>query len=152
VANKFKTVFCLIVLFCTPAYAQQQKPDAKLVDTWLKMTDDSVTLYQQHKHKEAIALAEETLGFAKVNFGSEHPNVAESMDNLATYLVAEGRYAEAEVLYKKALAIIEKNFGPESDYAVIFLSYLSDFYKKIGKTEEANILREKASSIRHKNK
>lgn len=138
-----------------PACAQQPAPETKpgsaALDTWVKMTDDAVTLYQQRKHKDAIALARKALDYAVEKFGPEDPNVAESMDNLATYLTAEGEYKEAEELYQKALLIIEKNFGKDSAYTAIFLNYLSDFYRKIGKEEEAAKLRSRAQEIRRKN-
>ena len=144
----------MVFSFNACACAQQQKQplvkNGSVLDVWVKMTDDAVTLYTQNKHKEAIALAEKALEYAKKNFGPEHPNVAESMDNLATYLTAEGEYVRAEELYQDALAIVEKNFGLESEYTAIFLNYLSDFYNKIGKPDEAKKLQERAASIRHK--
>ena len=45
--------------------------------------------------------------------GPEHPDVANSLNNLAALYQAQGRYAEAEPLYKRALAISEKALGPE---------------------------------------
>jgi len=141
-----------IVTLCASACAQQPKPVESPLDVWVKMTDDAVTLYTQRKHKEAIALAEKALEYAKKNFGPEHPNVAESMDNLATYLTAEGEYAKAEDLYKKALVIVEKDFGLDNEYTAIFLNYLSDFYRKIGKEDEAKKLEDRAKAIRRKNR
>jgi tetratricopeptide (TPR) repeat protein len=140
----------LILALSIPACAQQPKKADDIHDVWVKMTDDAVTLYTQRRHKEAIALAEKALEYAKKNFGEESPDVAESMDNLATYLTAEGEYKKAEELYRKALAIVEKNFGKESEYTAIFLNYLSDFYRKIGNEEEADKLTERAKEIRHK--
>ncbi len=164
------TVF-LIALLSTPACAQQRLSDNTLQPSpepapqpkqavaqedfhavWVKMTDDAITLYQQRRHAEAIALAREALALAKEKFGPEHPDTAESMDNLATYLTAEGQYKEAEELYRRALEIIEKNFGPDSEYTAIFLNYLSDFFRKIGKDEEAVKLQERAQEIRRKNR
>jgi tetratricopeptide (TPR) repeat protein len=149
-------IIYLIFVLTVPACAQQLVPETKsgnvALDTWVKMTDDAITLYQQRKHKEAIALARKALDYAVEKFGPENPNVAESMDNLATYLTAEGEYKEAEELYRKALVIIEKNFGKESEYTAIFLNYLSDFYRKIGKDDEAEKLRARAQDIRHKDK
>jgi len=43
--------------------------------------------------------------------GSEHPNVALSMNNLAALYDAQGRYAEAEPLFKQALTMCEKMLG-----------------------------------------
>jgi tetratricopeptide (TPR) repeat protein len=152
----FFVIIYLIFVLTIPACAQQQFPETKsgdiALDTWVKMTDDAIVLYQQRKHKEAIALARKALDYATEKFGPENPNVAESMDNLATYLTAEGEYIEAEELYRKALVIIEKSFGKESEYTAIFLNYLSDFYRKIGKDDEAAKLQARAQEIRHKNK
>jgi tetratricopeptide (TPR) repeat protein len=148
--KKLVIAFLVILSLCVAVHAQQPKPADDLREAWVKMTDDAVTLYQQHKHKEAIALAEKALEYAKKNFGPQHPDVAESMDNLATYLTAEGEYVKAEGLYQQALNIIEKNFGAESEYTAIFLNYLSDFYNKIGKPDEARSLQERAAAIRHK--
>jgi tetratricopeptide (TPR) repeat protein len=151
----FFAIIYLICVLALPACAQQLVPETKsgnvALDTWVKMTDDSVILYQQRKHKEAIALARKALDYATVKFGPENPNVAESMDNLATYLTAEGEYKEAQELYQKALLIIEKNFGKDNEYTAIFLNYLSDFYRKIGKDDEAAKLQARAQEIRRNN-
>ncbi len=41
----------------------------------------------------------------------EHPDVAQSLNNLAELYRVQGRYAEAEPLYQRALAIREKALG-----------------------------------------
>ena len=45
--------------------------------------------------------------------GAEHPDTAESLNNLAVLLKAQGDYAGARPLYERALAIREKVVGPE---------------------------------------
>ena len=45
------------------------------------------------------------------SFGADHPNVATSLNNLATLLQDTNRLAEAEPLMRRALAIDEKSFG-----------------------------------------
>ena len=50
----------------------------------------------------------DTLGFIEENLGGEHPDTAESYNNLAYNLNAQGRYAEAERLYRKGLEIIKQ--------------------------------------------
>ena len=57
-------------------------------------------------YMRALAIDERALG-------SNHPNVASDMSNLADLYMLHGRIARAEVLYKRALAIYQKTLGPE---------------------------------------
>ena len=43
--------------------------------------------------------------------GSNHPDVAQSLNNLALLYYSQGKYAEAEPLYRRALEIFEKVLG-----------------------------------------
>jgi tetratricopeptide (TPR) repeat protein len=72
-----------------------------------------VTLFGQGKYAEAALVAERSLTIAEMKFGPDHPDVAQSLNNLAALNDNQGRYAEAEPLYKRALAIREKALGPE---------------------------------------
>ena len=45
----------------------------------------------------------DTLGFLEKNLGEEHPDTAESYNNLAYVLGDQGRYAEAEPLLPQCL-------------------------------------------------
>jgi hypothetical protein len=46
-------------------------------------------------------------------YGSEHPEVAADLDDLALLLQAQGDLASARPLYERALAICEKAPGPK---------------------------------------
>ena len=48
-------------------------------------------------YKRALAIREKALG-------PDHPDVAQSLNNLADLYRAQGRHADAEPLYKRALA------------------------------------------------
>lgn len=74
---------------------------------WKELSSKVVVLYQQGKFPEASKLAEEALRVAEKTFGSNHPNVALSLSNLAGLYTAQGKYAEAEPFYKRSLAIRE---------------------------------------------
>jgi Tfp pilus assembly protein PilF len=54
----------------------------------------------ENRRRPALANLEETLG-------SEHPDVATSLNNLATLYKSQGRYTEAEAHYREALVIQE---------------------------------------------
>lgn len=52
------------------------------------------------------------LAINEQSFGSDHPNVAVDLNNLARLLRATNRLAEAEPLMCRAPAIDEQSFGP----------------------------------------
>ncbi|MFM6063005.1 MAG: tetratricopeptide repeat protein, partial [Microcystis panniformis] len=43
--------------------------------------------------------------------GAEHPDVAQSLNNLALLYYYQGKYTEAEPLYQKAIAICSEKLG-----------------------------------------
>ena len=47
------------------------------------------------------------------SYGSDHPDVARDLNNLALLLQATNRSSEAEPLVRRALAIDEKSYGPD---------------------------------------
>ena len=63
---------------------------------------------ETNRHAEAEPLCRRALAIDEKSFGPEHPDVALSLNNLATLLYAANRHAEAEPLYRRALAIDEK--------------------------------------------
>jgi tetratricopeptide (TPR) repeat protein len=77
-----------------------------------KLFNESVSLRDQGKYAEAIQLAERALAIWEKALGPEHPNVANSLNNLALVYYNKGDYAKAEPLYQRALAIWEKALAP----------------------------------------
>ncbi len=68
-------------------------------------------------HKRALAIREKALG-------ARHPDVAASLNNLASVYHEQGKYAEAERHSKRAVAIYEKTLGanhPDLAYALTAL-------------------------------
>ena len=69
----------------------------------------------------------------EATFGPSHPDVAESLSNLAILYNQRGDYAKAQPLYERALAIWEKTQGPDhpdvahtlTDLAVLHLEQVS---------------------------
>ena len=72
-----------------------------------------VRLYQAGKYAEATEIAKRLLAIRERALGPEHPDVGQSLNNLAALYGNQGRYAEAEPLYRRSLAIREKALGPE---------------------------------------
>jgi tetratricopeptide (TPR) repeat protein len=69
----------------------------KSLKKWNFITARIVAYYQQGWYSVAISLAEEALRFAEKAFGPEHPNVAESLNNLALIYYSQGKEAEAAI-------------------------------------------------------
>jgi len=69
----------------------------KLLDKWNMLTARVVAFYQQGWYSVAAKVAEETVGFAEKSFGSDHPNVSESLNNLALICYSQGKEAEAAI-------------------------------------------------------
>ena len=49
-----------------------------------------------------------------------HPDVAQSLNNLAELYSSQGKYAEAEPLYLQSLAIAEQALGKNHPNTIIF--------------------------------
>jgi len=65
------------------------------------------------------------LAINEKSYGSEHPNVAAALSNLAILIEERfGRYEESEGLKRRALAIDEKSFGPDHPNVAIRLNNL----------------------------
>src|SRR5207302_429936 len=93
----------LALLLASPLGAQQ--------DRWEESISRSFSFQQQGNYAQAVQWAQEALRAAEATFGSEHINVATSLNALAVLYKDQGKYAEAEPLFRRALAIWEKVRG-----------------------------------------
>ena len=58
-------------------------------------------------------LYERSLAIWEKALGKDHPDVANSLNNLAALYYAQGKYEQAEPLYERSLAIDEKALGKD---------------------------------------
>ncbi|MBF0602527.1 MAG: CHAT domain-containing protein, partial [Nitrospirae bacterium] len=82
--------------------------------------------------------------------GPEHPDVAQSLNNLAELYRVQGHYAQAEPLYKRSLAIREKALGPEHPEVALNLNDLAVLYKTQGQYAQAELLYKRSLAIYEK--
>ena len=54
---------------------------------------------------------ERALGIYEAQLGADHPDMAQSLNNLAGLYASQGRYGEAEPLYARALGIMRARLG-----------------------------------------
>lgn len=85
-------------------------------------------LFEVGKLDEALLLAQETVHNAEQVLGTEHPDTAAALNNLAYLYRTRGVYVLAEPLYQRALAIYEKVLGTEHPATATALDNLAGFY------------------------
>ena len=107
-------------------------------------------LYEAGKYAEATAIAERSLAWREVKLGPEHPDTAESLNNLAELHNAQGLYAKAEPLLQRALAIREKALGAEHPDTAQILNNLAGIYNNQGLYAKAEFLLQRTLAIREK--
>eukprot|EP00959_Pyramimonas_sp_CCMP1952_P448664 9394841-Pyramimonas_sp.AAC.1 len=80
------------------------------------------------KYDDALPLFERSLAiYEKVHHGEDHPNVADSLNNLAALYYNTERYREARPLFERALAIRQKVLGEEHPHTKTTLYWLDDW-------------------------
>jgi CHAT domain-containing protein/Tfp pilus assembly protein PilF len=91
-------------------------------------------------YKRAVEISERSLG-------PDHPQVAASLNNLATLYVDQGRYVDAEQLFKQVLAMRERAFGPDHPQVAGSLSNLATLYRELNRNADAEPLFKRALEI-----
>ncbi len=82
--------------------------------------------------------------------GPEHPDVAQSLNNLAELYRAQGNYAEAEPLYQRSLTIKEMALGPEHPAVATSLENYAALLRQTARADEAERMEARAKAIREK--
>jgi len=130
----------------TPA-TKQKNPELAEAE---RLNQQVIELYNQGKYAEATPLAERALAIREKVLGAEHPDVANSLNNLAFLYQNQGKYTQVEPLYLRALAINEKVLGVEHLVVAISLNNLAFVYDSQGKYAQAEPLYQRALAIQEK--
>jgi len=99
---------------------------------------------------QARQLLERALAIREKALGSEHPDTAASLNNLANVLKTQGDLAGARSLFERALAINDKALGLEHPDAATNLESLAILLQAQGDLAGARPLHERALAIREK--
>lgn len=98
-------------------------------------------------YPQAKKLLNISLPIQKKILGSDHPEIAKSLNNLALIYQEQGEYEKAKELNEKAL-IIRENFLPSEHSDIAYsLNNLAIIYGKLGEYKKAQELYEKALTI-----
>jgi CHAT domain-containing protein/tetratricopeptide (TPR) repeat protein len=148
VLNSSAAVGVALIIFATTfhwapvACAQSDNPDA--------LYNSVGELYRTGKYAEAVPLAERYAEMMKSQYGTEAPQFATAINNLAQLYQNQGRYAEAEPLMKRALTITEKALGADHLEVGTDLNNLAHLYAAQGLYAEAEPLNQRALKITEK--
>lgn len=114
---------------------------------WEKLTNESISFYQQGLYDRAIVAAKKALEIAELTLDPNHPTVAISLNNLAGMYFAQGQYAQAVPLSERALAIMEATLGPNHPDVAKSMRNLAELYRKTGREQAAANLEKRAAAI-----
>jgi tetratricopeptide (TPR) repeat protein len=102
------------------------------------------------QYREATEPIERALSIREEVLGPGHPDVARTLNGLASVYKGLDRYSEAESHMKRALEIDTKALGPEHPDTAKDISNLAILYSEQGREEEAGPLHKRALEIREK--
>src|ERR1700730_2285193 len=110
--------------FAIGLYAQESR--------WNGLNQQMVEFYRNGRYADGIPVASEAEKVAEATFGPNHPNVANSLNNLAEMYRPLGRYAEAKPLYERALRIEEATVGVDSPLVAATVINMGEMYRAQG--------------------
>ncbi len=89
------------------------------------------------QYEEAEPLYLRALSIREKQLGAEHPDTANSLNNLALLYRVQGKYAEAEPLYQKAIIIAKKALGKQHPDTQLYLNNYKALWWKQGNPQGA---------------
>ena len=104
-------------------------------------------LKERARYDEGKPLYQRARAIREEGLGPEHPDVAQSLNNLAALYHAQSDYNQAEPLYQRALAIWEKALGPEHPDVARSLNNLAALYYAQSNYSHAEPLYQRALAI-----
>jgi tetratricopeptide (TPR) repeat protein/CHAT domain-containing protein len=116
-------------VFLAQASGTRNNPVPPEVLEWQRQV---ITLYLKSNYQEAVRIQEKVLAWTEQNLGPDHPDTANSVNNLAQLYYSQGVYAKAEPLYIRALAIRQKALGPNHPLTAASLNNLAMLYSSQG--------------------
>src|SRR5271165_515510 len=94
------------------------------------------TIEGYHRLQEAEPLMRRALCIDEKSYGSDHPDVAIDLNNLAQLLKATNRLQEAEPLMRRALCIDEKSYGSDHPNVARDLNNLAQLFQDTNRLQK----------------
>ena len=112
-----------------------------------RLAAQSAELNEAGRHREALPLAARSLFICEEMLGSEHLEVALSLNNLAEIYRTLGRYKKAEPLYLRSRNIFVNALGPDHPRTATSFNNVASCLNAQGRYGEAEPLYRKALEI-----
>jgi len=104
-------------------------------------------MYFHGFHPQSQSLHRQALDLREHIFGSEHPDVAESLNILAMFARLQNDFEQAEEFHRQALTIRKQAFGSTHIVVAESLNNLGVLYRTQRKYEQAELLLQQALSV-----
>jgi len=104
----------------------------------------------QSFYQQAVDWYDRCRNLSEQRFGSEHPDVATSIDHIAYIYRLQGDYSEAELLCKQVLEMRQCLLGAEAPQVADSLNQLAILYNLQGNDKEAEALYKQALEMRQR--
>jgi tetratricopeptide (TPR) repeat protein len=91
--------------------------------------------------QETGHLLEQVIKIQERLLGPEHPDLAQTLNNLGVLRHSQGRHAEAEAFYRWALEICEAHRFPQGQEDVNLMQNFAAFLQDVGRFPEAAVLK-----------
>jgi len=115
-----------------------------------RMSNEYHFLRQRGAYGEGIAVAQRQLEIRRRLLGERHPDVADSINDVAALLQGKGDYAGAEAFYREALAMWRDILGPEHPDVAASLNNLGVLLQAKGDYAAAEAFHREALAILRK--
>jgi tetratricopeptide (TPR) repeat protein len=129
-------------------------PHALLCATWIEQEQISSPeaayllnaagyyLKERGRYREAESMYQRALAIRERQLGAQHPDTAQSLNNLAMLYYVQGKYTEAEPLYQRAISIFERQLGTEHSNTRAVRRNYAGLLRAMGREEEARRVEE----------
>jgi tetratricopeptide (TPR) repeat protein len=101
--------------------------------------------YAFEEFQETGHLLEQVLTIQEKLLGPEHPDLAQTLNNLGVLRHTQGRYDKAEAYYLWALEICEAHRSPLTQDAVNLMQNYAAFLQELGRNLEADAIKARAA-------
>ncbi|MCW5849066.1 MAG: tetratricopeptide repeat protein [Anaerolineae bacterium] len=116
-------------------------------ETATLLSQGGLYLWSRAQYRAAQAAIERALRLREAHLGPDHPDVAESCNNLALVLYELGDLPLARAHYERALGIEEAIRGPDHPVIAIILNNLVDVLRAQGELSTARAFQERSLHI-----
>lgn len=128
--------------------AAWHRRQAGMIEGWVEwLFERTGVLLTAAKYAPAELLWRDVCAALEPTLGSDHPDLATALSNLAEFLKTQGKYEEAEQCFRRSLAVGEKIMGPHNAGIAIILSNLAIVLRIRGKYSEVEQLYRRAIEI-----